>query len=296
MESYLPPAMLARLDLSTLKLEHESFVDAELRKHFSDLLFSVKTTDQDAVFIYLLLEHKSAPEPWVAFQLLRYIVKFWERQHEQGCERLPLVIPIVFYHGHERWNVARNLSALIAPTDLGALAKYAVDFEYDLRDISLRTGEEIKGKTKLRVGLELLRFIFSDVLEQRLPEIFRPLRELSRADAIEFMRPVLAYLSAARKKLNREKVREAMENVFPPMEFNKEAVFIQEWMEEGKHDGVSALTLRLLQRRFGALDEATELQIRALPNQKLEDLGVEQADFAAPADLQKWLADNTAVN
>ncbi len=76
MQCYLPPEILTRLELATLRLEPESFVDPELRKHFSDLLFSVKTTEQEAVFVFLLLEHKSAPEPWVAFQLLRYIVRF----------------------------------------------------------------------------------------------------------------------------------------------------------------------------------------------------------------------------
>ena len=312
MQRYLPPEILSRLDLTTLKLEHESFVDPELRQHFSDLLFSVKTTAQNAVFICLLLEHKSAPEPWVAFQLLRYIVRFWERQREQGCARLPLVIPLVFYHGQERWNVSRRLSALLEPDELGELQKYAVDFEYDLRDVSERGGAELKGQPKLRAGLQLLRYIFSDDLERRLSEIFSNLRAMKRADALEYARSLLAYLSSARgKKINKQKVREVMENVFPQPEFDKSALFIQEWMEEGReegrekgreegreeglHIGLFSLTLRLLERRVGALDEMTQEQIRALPNRKLEDLGVALLDFTAQADLQQWLNDNTVV-
>jgi predicted transposase/invertase (TIGR01784 family) len=42
MQCYLPPEILARLDLATLQVESESFVDPELRKHFSDMLFSVE--------------------------------------------------------------------------------------------------------------------------------------------------------------------------------------------------------------------------------------------------------------
>src|SRR4051812_22998721 len=89
LRNYLPEEILARIDLETLRLEKESFVDPALRESFSDLLFSVKLAAGGEVFIYLLLEHKSSPEPFVAFQLLRYIVQFWECMRERGGERLP---------------------------------------------------------------------------------------------------------------------------------------------------------------------------------------------------------------
>jgi hypothetical protein len=209
MERYLPPEIVARLDLTTLKLANESFVDPDLRKHFSDSLFSVRTTAQDAIYTYLLLEHKSAPERWVAFQLLRYIVRFWERLREQGYDKLPLVLPIVFYHGQERWNVPRRLSTLFAPAGFTELYKYAPELEYDLQDVSVSGGREITGSPVLRAGLQMLRYIFSEDLEQRLKDIFRNLRGLSRADALQSMQTLLAYLSRARKQLNKQKVREA---------------------------------------------------------------------------------------
>ena len=307
MQNYLPPEISTRLDLATLRLESESFVDPELRKHFSDLLFSVRTTKQEAVYVYLLLEHKSAPEPWVAFQLLRYMVRFWERQHAQGCEKLPLVIPLVFYHGAERWNVPRKFSALYAPQHIGELKKYAVDFEYDLRDLSERGGVEIKGQPKLRAGLALMRYIFSDELEQRLLEIFQHLLAMTRTEALEYARSLLAYLSRARKKVNPQKLRETMQNIFPQIEFDKSALFIQEWMQEGHekgheeglvegiHKGFHLILVRQLETRLDALDEITKEEIRALPSEKLESLGVALLDFTTAADLQKWLHDNSVI-
>jgi len=38
LDNYLSAAIRARLDLSTLSLQKESFVDADLRQHFSDQL------------------------------------------------------------------------------------------------------------------------------------------------------------------------------------------------------------------------------------------------------------------
>jgi predicted transposase/invertase (TIGR01784 family) len=185
LRNYLPPEILAHLDLDTLKLEKESFVDPSLRESFSDLLFGVQTITGANVFIYLLLEHKSAPEKWVAFQLLRYIVQCWERMQASGVERLPLIVPIVFYHGQERWRVGRRLSALVELTGMTNLQKYAPEFEYDLRDLSPHSDAEIKGEPRLRAGLQMLRYIFSEELTRRLPEVFRHLREMPRGDALQ---------------------------------------------------------------------------------------------------------------
>lgn len=126
---------------------------------------------------------------------------------------------------------------------------------------------------------------------------------MTRASALEYLRSLFAYLSNARAKLNKQKVREAMENVFPDLEFNKNAVFIQEWMaegreegrEEGIHLGFYAMTLRLLERRVGALDEMTQEQVRALPDDKLLDLSDASSCFAGQADLQRWLDKNAVV-
>ena len=170
LRNYLEPALVARLDLATLRLEKENFVSPDLRKHFSDLLFSVRLKTGVEVFVFLLMEHKSSPDNWVAFQLLRYIVQFWEQQRAEGCEKLPLVIPIVFYHGQEPWNVSRRLGALIESAGLTEAEAYALDFEYCLRDLSLRAAQPIKGQAKLRAGLQLMRDIFSQDLGQRLPD------------------------------------------------------------------------------------------------------------------------------
>jgi Domain of unknown function (DUF4351)/Crossover junction endodeoxyribonuclease RuvC len=51
----------------------------------------------------------------------------------------------------------------------------------------------------------------------------------------------------------------------------------------------AALSLRLLQRRFGPLDMATIARIEALELSQLEDLSLSLLDFSAAADLQHWL-------
>jgi predicted transposase YdaD len=75
-ETQLSPAALAELDLDTLQLETGSFIDADLREKFSDLLMSVRLAGSDAeseddrALVYFLFEHKSQSDPLTVFQLL----------------------------------------------------------------------------------------------------------------------------------------------------------------------------------------------------------------------------------
>jgi predicted transposase/invertase (TIGR01784 family) len=70
-ENYLPAEVVAAVDLETLKLQKDSFIDEELQEHFSDLLYQVQLRDGSEANVYFLLEHKSSPDVLVAFQLLR---------------------------------------------------------------------------------------------------------------------------------------------------------------------------------------------------------------------------------
>ncbi len=56
---HLPAPLRKLCDLTTLKLEPNSFIDDDLRQYYSDLLWSVKT--QEGVgYIYVVIEHQRA--------------------------------------------------------------------------------------------------------------------------------------------------------------------------------------------------------------------------------------------
>ena len=67
---------------------------------------------------------------------------------------------------------------------------------------------------------------------------------------------------------------------------------VQDWLAEGRQEGVVAVTLRQLNRRCGPLSKATTAQIQALPLEQLEALADALLDFQGPADLAAWLAAN----
>lgn len=106
LQLHLPPAIRDRCDFSTLTIRPGSFVEENLRQCFSDILYSMKMTmengDTNECLIYFIIEHQSNPQKFMALRKLRYVVNVLQQCIEQGCKKLPVVVPILFYHGKVR--------------------------------------------------------------------------------------------------------------------------------------------------------------------------------------------------
>lgn len=299
--NYLPPEVVATLDVSRPELIKDSFVDEQLREHRSDLLFRVKRLDGAAAYVYILFEHKSAPDEMVAWQLLRYIVKIWEMLQRQGGKRLPPIFPLVFYHGAARWPVAREFSRLVELNADDPLRAYVPEFRYHLCDLSAYDEQRIKDATLLYIGLRVLRAIRQRDFLPVLAEAVRTLWQLQDAGAMAYLQTVLRYAVMARQDLTRETLREIIVKNVPETEVAMAiSLAAKSWLREGKREGMRQARLkvkkqlatraeRLVIRRFGALDETAQAQLHALSFDQLGDLIEAMFDFNAAADLTAWL-------
>lgn len=59
LDIHLPASLRTLCDLDTLKLESESFIEADLRSRYSDVLWSLRTRDGDG-YVYVVIEHQSS--------------------------------------------------------------------------------------------------------------------------------------------------------------------------------------------------------------------------------------------
>ncbi|MFA0001484.1 Rpn family recombination-promoting nuclease/putative transposase, partial [Vibrio lentus] len=50
-------------------------------------------------YIYALIEHQSRPDKHMAFRMMRYAIAAMQQHIDAGHEHLPVVIPLLFYHG-----------------------------------------------------------------------------------------------------------------------------------------------------------------------------------------------------
>ncbi|NKQ34519.1 MAG: Rpn family recombination-promoting nuclease/putative transposase, partial [Chloroflexi bacterium] len=202
--NYLPPEVVALLDLETLEARSDSFVDADLQEQFADLLYQVQMQDGRPAYVYVLLEHKSYPDPNTAFQILRYQVRIWEDDWRNG-EVLRPIIPLVLYHGRERWRAATDFAGLFSGDE--ALRPYWPQSRYELLDLSGYSDAEIRGTTHLQISLLVMRYILDPALRDHLEDIFALFRDLAESrTALEYLRTVLYYMGQAARHLQPEEM------------------------------------------------------------------------------------------
>jgi hypothetical protein len=79
------PALAERLDFARAERVNRTFVPADLRKRESDLIFRVPFLDDAAaghrvVWVFVLLEHQSEPDPLMGLRLYLYMGQLWDLQ------------------------------------------------------------------------------------------------------------------------------------------------------------------------------------------------------------------------
>jgi len=110
-------------------------------------------------------------------QLLGYITDIWELHENQSKEdKLPLIIPILIYHGRKKWFFGDQLSELIEDIP-DSISDYIPDYKYLVYDFSGYSDSEIKGKIKLRLFLKLISHIVDD-FEKGLKEVLPLMNKL----------------------------------------------------------------------------------------------------------------------
>lgn len=107
---------------------------------------------EQEVFVVGLLEHKSNVDYDVTFQLLKYLVGIWalyrnrKDKEKKGSSKnkdfqYPLIIPIVYYEGQERWTADMHWKDRVEFSE--AFGKYVPDFTYEVVDLQRYSNEEL---------------------------------------------------------------------------------------------------------------------------------------------------------
>ncbi len=126
-KQYLPEKITSLLDLNSLLLCANSYVDEKLNELRSDILYQVNFKESDDIgFIYILAEHQSTVDVLLPYRLWHYIFCIWndylkktKKTMSDEPKKLPLVIPLVFYNGKTAYTASTNLRDIIdGPAEL----------------------------------------------------------------------------------------------------------------------------------------------------------------------------------
>ena len=196
LQGTFPESVLKKLNLSTLTIDNNSYIDEELKEHFSDIVYTCFYGNNE-LKITLLFEHKSYPVTCPYLQLLKYLLKIWETNIKQSENLLP-VIPVILYHGEKVWRVVR-FSEYFKGIDKEFL-RFIPEFEYLLTDLSKYSNEEIKNKVFSKVSLEMalltMRNIFNETeLESNLKAFYEIGEQYFEEEkGLKFLESIIRYL------------------------------------------------------------------------------------------------------
>ena len=261
-------------------------VDEALSNRHSDLLYAAEIGEQ-TMLIYLLVEHQSTVDHFMAFRVLRYMIRIWDQHLQDNPESktLPQVVPVVVYAGNAPWDAPTDVEALVAGEteawtprmsfildDLGALS------EADLAERNLGVFAElvVRALTRLRGSSEPLEELRSWLpLLRRLIEARNGL-ERFRA-LIEYLASVANFEPEALPPIVRQLGPAAEETAVTAAERLRQQGF-ERGLEQGRHEGLERGRI-----------EMVLLQLRMKFGEPLDPSVIDRVEAARDEEFQTWI-------
>jgi predicted transposase/invertase (TIGR01784 family) len=279
-----------RIDFASGEKVDASFVSTKYENRESDVIWKFRRQDGgEPVYIYILLEFQSRPDPSMPVRFMGYESLFYQSlmagQPASANRKLPPVIPVLVYNGWEPWHVPTDLGSLIGDLDPSAEI-YRPQLRYRLVDEGAYSHEDLAALSSPVVDLfrieksqswpevrssvhrlrqsippdeASLRKAFETWLQKViLPRLDVPLEEASAALTLEEMETMLAEsIDRWNHEIREEGRREGL----------------QEGRQEGRQEGEARLLLRLLRLKFGPLEPEIEGRVRSADADRLLEWG-----------------------
>ncbi len=266
------------------------FIDEALQGSQSDRLFLARLKDGGDVLLYVLIDHKSSPEPGIILQLLGYMLRIWLRYaggKAEALRSLPPILPMVVYHGASEWKVSLSLRETIKAPE--AIKCYQPDVRYILVDLGPIPNEELSAFPPLRAGLLALKYSHQDGdTEAVLVQAFTDAR-----DAPSLFKMLVVYATTVYSSVNPVLLRRAIHKVRPEWEDEMLSIAAKEWMAEGaakgraegKAEGKADTLLLLLRRRDKSLPVGIEDRVRTASSDQLDEWSGRFADGKSLSEI-----------
>lgn len=194
-KTHLPQDLQSVMQWESLKLESNEYINRLGSESLTDVVFSVLLEDDKLAYLTLIVDHQSSPHPLMPFRSENYrygMIDNYIKEHP-NTKTVPLVIPIVLYHGARPWKYEKeNLHSYVnAPQEL--VEKYAFKpFIF----IDLNKVEDGQLTQFLYAGVMqlALKRIFAKNISPYLSEMMVLVRSLDQKNDWEIVEAVLKYL------------------------------------------------------------------------------------------------------
>ncbi len=277
LRSVLPRALAERIDWASLALQPGSFVDEELERRETGLLFEARVrgaTDQ-RVRLYLLFEHQSTVERWMPLRVLRYLVRIWEQERRQAPERdrLTPIVPVILHHSESGWTAASRLEELLVLDGLqgSGIEQHLPLFSLIVDDVSHQSDEQIAARTEHL----LVRLALASLREARrssdgpavIAVLASLLREVRQAQGLrEAYRMVLRYLLTVAVEGDHRPFLRALATEVDTAAKDDAMGLLDSMLEKGRAEGLEKGRAEgRAEARRDTLEKLLRMKFRALP-------------------------------
>ncbi len=273
--NYLPENILKLIDTDQLEIAKGSFIEKNLQRYFSDLLYKINFKNEKG-YIYALFEHKSSPVRSTQLQLLQYMVQIWRQYNDQHPQlQLPIILPLVVYHGKKPWNIGMKFSDLMVKGSV-AFNEYIPDFTYILYDLAKYRNSEIKGSINVKASLLLMKNIFNPELRVELDKIFSIIKDIKdKKKIVSILETIITYIMSA-TELSVEELKESVEKGISKKLGEEIMTTAEKLIEQGVAQGVLKKgrgdIVALLKTRFGKAPQYMVNRINKLDINQLDNL------------------------
>jgi hypothetical protein len=273
----LPREIAAQIDFASLAVKKTSFVDETLSHHYADILYSGRIAGREGL-LYLLWEHKSAPEPLTPLQVLRYIVRIWEehvaersaRRKAEGAKaprtpvKLPVILVVVLHNGPGGWTAATRLEDLLDADEalLAVLGDYVPRLRLVVDDLAAQADEHLHARAATgfaRLVLWCLKNARDAGWLREEHRLWKALigEVLGEPDGVKMLAALFRYIIGTSPTARPDVLRGLLPSGRVPEV--EEAVMnwyqeqIEQTRKDARRDGEQGLLLKQLRKRFGEL-------------------------------------------
>ena len=233
LQDHLPSEIAVLVDFEHLPVLMEgTFINGDGAKTQCDALFRVRLKSGQDARIYVLLEHKSSVDYDTPMQIARYMLNIWARELKAtpAHHKLPMILPLVFYHGRGEWTVPLSLAEMIDTPD--GVDDPLRGFAYTLRDLHRLDPRHLAQDPEVLAALLALRLVFEKNI---LPDLL-DLVTGGTVDGSEFESHIITYIS---EKFNVDgpTLEASLQRTKPQRWEILMGTAAESWLEQGRTEG-----------------------------------------------------------
>lgn len=244
LQTWLPKILAKNVNFDILEPQNRSFVDDIRKESMVDVLFKTKIKERDA-YLYLLLEHQSTPDPLMPFRVLKYLCNVMDRHLKiHKTNKLPLVYPMVVYHGKQEYNYSNNIDDLVdAPKEL--VQEYFLK-PFQLVDLRKIDDLSLQQQTWSGVMAFALKHIFARNILPHLEDMIELLQKVVLKGGQDYIEIVLEYLLSGGESSDLIDLFKLIDAEQSPEIGDKIMTIAELLRQEGRQEGKQEVAARMI--------------------------------------------------